>query len=33
MIPTSSTEKESDGLLRAVRSLVMVREPVANARD
>ncbi|KOX77285.1 Ejaculatory bulb-specific protein 3 [Melipona quadrifasciata] len=31
VIPTSSKEKESDELLYTVRSLVMVREPVASA--
>ncbi|KOX77875.1 hypothetical protein WN51_05761 [Melipona quadrifasciata] len=32
VIPTSSKGKESDELLYTVRSLVMVREPVASAR-
>ena len=32
IIPTSSEEKENDELSYTVRSLVMVREPVASAR-
>ena len=32
IIPASSKEKESDESLYTVRSLVMVREPVAGAR-